>query len=136
MIEDLFEGRPSGRMLEELKELGIEYTHAEEVAEKLMRLYNFQNLGHVTPEMEKAVDLTVQLAKKNFSVLERVCKDAERYAELMSYEDSDSYNPNSFDVLAKVGGDYAREFIKSYTTYQYLIVNIQARQSLKEMQDE
>jgi len=98
---------------------------------KLIRVYDHYNIGASTDEQRAAVLTLTWLANRNDVVLETVMKNADNYVRVLrTIDDSDTYNPNSFDVLARVHKSQVTEFIQRHVLDDWGLVRWQALESL------
>jgi len=101
------------------------------LAKRLADFYRYQNCMNITDEQKKAVNVSVKLANKHDIFLDRMIEEANDYARVLrSYEDADPYNPNSFDVLARVRNSRVENFLAEYAKGNWGLVRSQALESL------
>jgi hypothetical protein len=102
------------------------------LTEQLIRMYDYQNLYHVSDTEKAASELCVQLAERHPSALDKLMDNAVKYGKMLDIEDGDSYHPNSFDLLAKIRNDKVIEFLARTAGSPNLRLRAQGIESLFE----
>jgi hypothetical protein len=100
------------------------------LTEQLIRMYDFQNLYDISETQKDAAELSVRLAERHPSALERLMENAVKYAKMLDTEDGDTYHPNSYDLLARIKSDNVTKFLVQAVESPNLRLRAQGIESL------